>query len=164
MATTEKVKRISDIRTWEGEIPLYARYTVGLAGERFFREIKDNARIMGTKCLRCNILYVPARLYCERCFSGLEEWVEVPPRGEVHTFTVLHQDLEEEPLEKPLILAFVKLEGADGGLVHYLGEVDPGEVYIGMKVEAVFKPAEEREGGITDIKYFRPTGGKYAGI
>lgn len=164
MAATEKVERITDVRVWKGEIPLYGRYTAGIAGERFFREIKDNARIMGTKCNRCNILYVPARLYCERCFSKLEDWVEVPSRGEVHTFTILYRDLDENPLERPLILAFVKLEGADGGFVHYLGEVDPDKVYIGMKVEAVFKPAEERKGEITDIKYFRPAGGDYAGI
>jgi uncharacterized OB-fold protein len=164
MATLEKVERITEIKAWRGEIPLYGRYTVGIAGERFFREIKDNARIMGTKCPRCGILYVPARLYCERCFSKLEEWVEVPPRGEVHTFTILHLDLEENHLEKPQILAFVKLEGADGGLVHYLGEVEPEEVYIGMRVEAVFRPKEERRGEITDIKYFRPIGGDYAGI
>ncbi len=164
MGTAEKVNRITEAKVWVGEIPLYARYTVGIAGERFFREIKDNARIMGTKCPHCKILYVPARLYCERCFSELEEWVEVPPRGEVHTFTVLHMDLEENPLEKPIILAFVKLDGADGGIVHYLGEVEPDEVYIGMRVEAVFKPAEERKGEIADIKYFRPTGGEYAGI
>ncbi|MEM2446417.1 MAG: Zn-ribbon domain-containing OB-fold protein [Candidatus Bathyarchaeia archaeon] len=159
MAVTEKVEGINKIKAWEGEIPLYARYTLGIAGERFFREIKDNARIMGTKCTRCNILYVPARLYCERCFSKLEDWIEVPPQGEVHTFTILHRDLEDNPLEKPLILAFVKLEGADGGFVHYLGEVEPDEVYIGMKVKAVFKPAEERKGEITDIKYFKPIGG-----
>jgi uncharacterized OB-fold protein len=28
-----------------------------------------------------------------------------------------------------------------------------------MRVEAVFKPKEERRGEITDIKYFRPIGG-----
>ncbi len=164
MSATEKVERITEARVWRGEIPLYARYTAGIAGERFFREIKENARIMGTKCSRCNILYVPARLYCERCFSKLEEWEEVPPRGEVHTFTILHMDLEENPLDKPAIVAFIRLERADGGLVHYLGEVEPDEVYIGMKVEAVFKPPEERKGEITDIRYFRPAGGNYAGI
>jgi uncharacterized OB-fold protein len=42
------------------------------------------------------------------------------------------------------------------GILHLLSEVDPKEVKIGMKVKAVWKPAEEREGAITDIKYFKP--------
>ncbi len=37
-----------------------------------------------------------------------------------------------------------------------MGEVDPEQVQIGMRVEAVFK--EEREGNIFDIRYFRPIG------
>jgi len=53
-------------------------------------------------------------------------------------------------------MAFVQLDGADGGLVHYLDEVAPEQVYIGMDVEAVFKEKAERKGSITDIKYFRP--------
>jgi hypothetical protein len=40
--------------------------------------------------------------------------------------------------------------------MHLLGEVDPDAVEIGMKVEAVWKPEEERTGSITDIKYFKP--------
>ena len=42
------------------------------------------------------------------------------------------------------------------GIMHMLGEVDPKEITIGMKVKAVWKPSEEREGSILDIKYFRP--------
>jgi len=40
--------------------------------------------------------------------------------------------------------------------MHRLGEVDPKEVKIGMRVQAVWKPAEERVGAITDINYFKP--------
>jgi uncharacterized OB-fold protein len=35
-------------------------------------------------------------------------------------------------------------------------EVDPWKITRGMKVKAVWKPAEERTGAITDIKYFKP--------
>ena len=40
--------------------------------------------------------------------------------------------------------------------MHLLGEVEPDEVKIGMKVQAVWKPAKERVGAITDILYFKP--------
>jgi uncharacterized OB-fold protein len=46
------------------------------------------------------------------------------------------------------------MDGADTGLVHLIDEVEPERVKVGMRVEAVL--AEEREGTIMDIKYFRP--------
>lgn len=156
MSILEKVDKLHHVIAWKGDIPISSRYTAGIAGEKFFREIKDNARILGTRCEVCGLTYVPATMFCERCFAGLDEWVEVSSQGTVFTFTVLHRDLDEKPLDPPAILAYVKLEGADGGLVHYLGEADPEAVYIGMLVEAVFEEAAERKGSILDIKYFRP--------
>jgi hypothetical protein len=111
---------------------------------------------MGTRCTACDLVYVPATMFCERCFAELEEWVEVPSQGEVFTFTVLYRDLDEKPLVPPAILAYVKLEGANGGLVHYLGEIEPEQVHIGLAVEAAFKDVAEREGSILDVRYFRP--------
>jgi uncharacterized OB-fold protein len=156
MAILEKVDKLHQAIAWRGEIPITSRYTAGIAGERFFREIKDSARFFGTHCDNCDLTYVPATMFCERCFADLEVWMEVPNRGTVFTYTVLYRDLDEKPLEPPEMLAYVKLEGADGGLVHYLGEVEPDAVHIGMPVEAVFKGAAERQGSILDVRHFRP--------
>ncbi|GAF83588.1 unnamed protein product [marine sediment metagenome] len=158
MSILEKVDKLHHVVAWRGDIPITSRYTAGIAGERFFREIKDNARILGTRCEACDLIYVPATMFCERCFAELDEWVEVKSRGEVFTYTVLYRDLDGKRLARPAILAYVKLEGSDGGLVHYLGETDPEAVHIGLEVEAVFKDAVGREGSILDIKYFRPVG------
>jgi uncharacterized OB-fold protein len=156
MAILKKVDKLHEAIAWEGTMPITSRYTAGIAGERFFREIKDNARIVGTVCKECDLVYVPARLFCERCFAELDEWVEVPARGSVFTYTVLFRDLDDEPLDEPAVLAYVELEESDGGLIHYLGEVDPEDVEIGMLVEAVFQDAANRVGSILDIAYFRP--------
>ena len=158
MPLLERIGELSEARAWPGSMLITSRYTVGIAGERFFREIKDNARFLGTHCPNCDITYVPPRLYCERCLAKLDDWVEVKPTGTVHTYTVLHLALDGSPLEKPEILAFVMLDGSDGGLVHRLGEVTPDEVTIGMRVEAVFKPEAKRKGSILDIEYFRAVG------
>jgi hypothetical protein len=141
-------------QAWEGSLPVTSRYTYGLAGERFFRAIKDEGRILGSVCPQCGVTYVPGRAFCERCLGELDEWVDVGVQGEVHTFTVLHAAYDDSPLAEPEIVAFVSL--GDGGLVHRLGEVAAEEVFIGLLVEAVFKPAAERVGGIQDILYFRP--------
>ncbi len=154
MGLTERLRRFDEAIAWKGEIPLQNRYTMGLAGERFFREIKDNARLMATHCPQCDYTYLPPRSYCERCFAELTEWVEVPSRGTVYAYTIVHLDLDEHPLDKPRLAALIEIEGCDSLFVHCLGEVEPEEVYIGMPVEAVFQ--EKRQGLITDIAYFRP--------
>ncbi len=156
MSLLHRIQHADDALSWHGDMPTKGRYTAGVAGERFFRAIKEDAQLLATICLDCDITYMPPRLYCEQCFAELDEWVEVDPRGHVHTFTVVHQDLDEEPLPEPQIIAFVTLDDTDGGLVHYLDEVDAEDIYLGMPVEAVFKSKDERNGSITDIEYFRP--------
>lgn len=156
MAILEKVDKLHQAIAWEGDLPLTSRYTAGIAGERFFRALKDEARILGTRCESCDLVYVPATMFCERCFAQLDDWVEVPSTGYVFSFTVLFRDLDDQALDTPRVLAYVKLDGCDGGLVHYLGEIDYTELYIGLEVEAVFKDAADREGSILDVQYFRP--------
>jgi uncharacterized OB-fold protein len=141
-------------QAWLGDLPVENRYTYGLAGEKFFRTMKDEARIMGTRCPVCDHTYVPAAIFCERCMSKLDEWVDVGTIGEVVTFTFLHVGLDGKPLEKPELIAFIRF--GDGGLIHHLGEIEPDQVEIGLLVEAVFKPKSQRIGSILDIKYFKP--------
>jgi len=141
-------------QAWQGDLPVMNRYTYGLAGEKFFRTIKDEAHILGTHCPHCDITYVPATVFCERCLRKLDEWVDVGTIGDVVTYTFLNVGLDGKPLEKPEIIAFIRL--GDGGIIHHLGEIEPEQVEIGLMVEAVFKPKTKREGSILDIKYFRP--------
>ena len=155
MAITERVDKLPRAIAWHGNLPITSRYSAGIAGERFFRAIKDEAKFLGTRCKDCDLVYVPATMFCERCFAELDEWVEVPNRGRIFTYTVLHRDLDDKLLDPPLILAYVKLEGANGGLVHYVGETEKDEIFIGMEVAAVFEEAAEREGSILDVKYFQ---------
>lgn len=141
-------------QSWIGDLPVTNRYTFGLAGERFFRAFKDGGQILGTYCPQCDHTYVPASLFCERCLVELDDWVDVGTTGEVHSFTLLFEEFDGSPKATPDIVAFVQF--GDGGLVHYLDEIDIEEVEIGITVEAVFKPQSEREGSILDIAYFRP--------
>jgi len=152
----EKISDPREIRHWMGHMETDYRYTHGIAGEKFFNEIKENARIMGTTCKRCSLIYVPPRLFCERCFEKLNEWVEVSRRGEVHTYSVAYIDVDGSKLKEPIVWAMIKIDKVHGGLVHKLGEVSPEDVKIGMRVEAIFKGKEERVGSMLDIKYFKP--------
>lgn len=142
---------------WRDEMPVANRYTFGLAGEKFFRGIKEEGRIFGTYCSNCNRTYVPATLFCERCLDQIDEWVDVGTVGEVVTFTHLHVNYDGSSRREPETVAFIRL--GDGGLIHRLANIDPADVFIGMKVKAVFKSKSEREGSILDIKHFKPASG-----
>lgn len=156
MPILEKVDRLADARAWHGDIPVSSLYTAGLAGERFLRAIKDEGRLLATHCEECDFTYLPPALYCERCFSELSDWVEVGPEGNVQSFTVMSVGPDGAALERPIVVALVQPDGADGGLIHYLGDVSPDDVEIGMRVAPVFKPAGERQGSILDITHFKP--------
>lgn len=156
MALIERLQKTTQVSYWEGQIPMSYIYTVGRAGEVFFRQLKEG-KMVGAECRECGCIYVPPRIFCERCFARLEEnYVPVSPKGKVHTFTVCHQKYDGSEKEEPSLLAFIQLDGTDGGLVHFLGEVAPGQVCIGLPVEAVFREPSERKGHILDIQYFRP--------
>jgi uncharacterized protein len=139
---------------WLDNMPVTSRYTFGLAGERFFRSLAEESKILGTRCMKCEHTYVPATSFCERCLGKLDNWVDVGTVGQVHTFTLLYQNVDGSMRKSPEIIAFIRF--GDGGIVHKLQEIDPDAVVIGMQVEAVFKPKEERQGNILDITHFRP--------
>jgi hypothetical protein len=155
MSLIERLQDTTDATFWPGKIPMNYVYTAGRAGDVFFKRLRDKGTFIGARCEMCDTVYLPPRIFCERCFERIEgKWVNLKNRGVVHTFTVCHETFKEEP-KKPSIVAFVKLEGADGGLFHRL-DADPEDVYIGMPVEAVLQPAKKRKGGILDIKCFKP--------
>jgi uncharacterized OB-fold protein len=159
MALTERLQNTTDAGFWTGQIPLEYVYTYGRANERFYRAVKEKGTFLGARCQACNLIYVPPRNYCERCFARIEDsFVDVGTKGVVHTFTVLYRNLDGSPKSDPAIMAMVRIEGTDGGLVHYLGGVKPEEVEIGMRVQAVLSAKKDRVGSIKDIKYFQPIG------
>jgi len=151
----EKIALPEEVRRWEGEIPVGHRYTPGVAGEAFFTALRDRGVLLGSRCVACSYTYVPARLFCERCFAELAADAEVGPGGTLVSFTISFVDLEGRPLERPVTFGLVRLDGADAVLLHRI--VAPGEepLEIGERVEAVRRPDGERSGSILDIEGFR---------
>ena len=152
---SERFKVLSeDPYVAEGRLTMPYRYFTGTVGTKFFSALKEEKKILGLKCPTCNTVYVPPRPTCGRCFTNLEDWVEVANKGTVVTYTVTYYPLPIHPAKEPLVYGIIQLDGADTGLTHIIGEVDPSKVHIGMRVEAVFK--EQRAGNILDIMYFKP--------
>ncbi|NPV13390.1 Zn-ribbon domain-containing OB-fold protein [candidate division WOR-3 bacterium] len=156
MALKQRNEQVSQTKVWFGELPVESLYTVGIAGERFYRTLQEKGQLTGTKCERCGIVFVPGRIFCERCLERLDNWVTVGPTGTLESWTVVYVGLDGKRLKQPVLVGLIKLDGASTCLVHYLGNVKPEEICFGMRVAPVLKPKAKREGAITDILYFQP--------
>ena len=157
--------RSSDIKqgkvlstSWEPDLK-YA-WDDGVAIGRYLAELKEG-KIIGRACHKCRRIMIPPRMFCELCFKPSDEWVELKDTGTINTFSIVHVNWDASRRKKgepPLIPAVIEIDGASKGMgiMHMIGEADPKDVKIGMKVKAVWKAKEEREGAITDILYFKP--------
>jgi 3-keto-5-aminohexanoate cleavage enzyme len=145
----------SDCFTVDGKLALPYTYFAGRVGSKFITTIRDQHKIMGVRCNKCNKVFIPPRQTCEKCLSDIHEnWVDLSNTGVVTNFTVVRYNDKHLPRKAPFVMAMIKLDGADTPFVHILDRVEPDKVKIGMKVEAVF--AKETTNTILDIDHFAP--------
>ena len=132
-------------------------WDTGEAIGRYLAGLKQGL-ILGARCATCRRTVVPPRSVCEWCFRPMAEYVPLQDTGTVNTFSLCYVTWDVQRISEPEIPAVIEIDGAAPlhGIMHMLGEVDPQAVHIGMRVEAVWKPAAERQGSVTDILYFKP--------
>jgi hypothetical protein len=132
-------------------------WDTGIAIGRYLAALKEGV-ILGARCRHCRRTVVPPRVVCEWCFRPMDEYVPLQDTGTVNTFSLCYVTWDVKRVKEPEIPAVIEIDGASPlhGIMHRLGEVEPEKVRIGMRVQAVWKPPEEREGAITDILYFKP--------
>ncbi len=132
----------------------------GPAIGRYLEELK-NGKIIARKCNSCNRTMIPPRMFCELCWTPTDEWVYVKDTGVINTYSLSHVNWDASRIkkgQKPHMPAVIEIDGASPGMaiLHLLGEVEPDKIKFGMKVKAVWKKPEDREGAITDIQYWKP--------
>lgn len=132
-------------------------WDAGVAIGRYLEGLKAG-KITGAACDGCGRRMVPPRAFCSTCFRPVDRWIELRDTGTVNTFSLSYVTWDVRKLEEPQIPAVIEIDGTEpsSGILHLIEEVDPKEVKIGMRVQAVWKPPEEREGAITDIRFFKP--------
>jgi uncharacterized OB-fold protein len=138
-----------------GKLALPYTYFAGRVGSKFLTTIRDQKKIMGIRCKKCNKVYVPPRQTCDVCLEDIRDnWVEVQNVGEIINYTVVRYHDKHLPRKPPYILALIKLDGADTSLAHVVEGIPIDKVKMGMKVRAVF--AKETTSTILDIDHFEP--------
>lgn len=137
----------------ETPIKLTYNYKPGRATERFLRGLKDG-KLVGQRCPKCKNVIVPPRGACARCGVATEEEVELSSKGTVSTFTIVHIPIPGSEIKPPFVVASIILDGADIPFFHLMP--DPKDVRMGMRVEGVWKPKEEWDYTLENIRYFQP--------
>lgn len=133
------------------------RYSVGKPGSRFLAELRDHKRFLGLRCPSCRKVLVPPRGVCGPCFVRLgEDWVEVGPLGTLSSFTILRFAFVDPETGKakpvPYGYGFIRLDGADTNLQHFVRLDEGRPPQVGMRVRPVFE--DERRGTLRDIRHF----------
>ncbi len=145
----------TDCYTIDGKLALPYTYFAGRVGSTFLTTIRDQKKIMGVKCNRCNQVFVPPRQTCERCMEDIRNnWVDLKNTGTLVNFTVVRYDDKHLPRKAPFILGLILLEGADTPMVHIVEGIASDQVKTGMPVRAVF--GAETTNTILDIDHFEP--------
>lgn len=132
-------------------------WDAGMGIGRYLEALK-NGFILGSYCQTCRKTVVPPRTVCEWCFRPVQKFVRLQDTGTINTFSLCYVTWDVKRIQEPEIPAVIEIDGASPlhGIMHKLGEVKPEDVHIGMRVKAVWKKPEERQGAITDILYFKP--------
>jgi uncharacterized OB-fold protein len=138
-----------------GELSVSFRSTPGVGNTAFFEALRDRGELLGSRCENCGVTYLPARVFCERCLRELEPVVPCGPEGVLTSWTVARVDVDDGPLDEPVIYGLVRLDGADTVFLHRLIDLE-SDPEIGMRVRAVLSPI--RDGSIMDIDGFAPVG------
>ena len=150
---TDWIKEVEPL-TLKGQISVPYTWWAGETAGRFLKTLRDERKILGTRCGSCGRVYVPARKSCSRCFVNAEEWVELGNEGVIEAFTVVRYGHPVQPVEAPFAYALIKLDGSDVGFLH-LVKKDLDKIGVGKRVRAVFK--EDRTAHILDIDSFELT-------
>jgi len=120
-----------------------------------FEKYLEEGKLMGSRCPRCQEIYLPVRSICPSCLGTELEWVECSGQGRLAAFTAVHIGptfMNEEGFgrDNPYLTGIVELEEGVRISARLLG-LDPRlpdqiELGIPVQVEIIqIGPEEDRK-------------------
>ncbi|MCA1833406.1 MAG: Zn-ribbon domain-containing OB-fold protein [Actinomycetota bacterium] len=109
-------------------------------------------------CNACERHFFYPRAACPFCWSVDTSWRESSGRGNVYTFTVVHQnDLPPFRDRVPYVIAVIELEEGVRMTANVEG-CSPDDVRCGMRVRVAFRDEARSEDDVVSLPVFRPEG------
>jgi uncharacterized OB-fold protein len=108
-------------------------------------------KLFGTKCPKCGLVYCPPRAHCfnPKCRLTETEWIELPKKGEVHSYTIMTIAWPSMAHLQPLVGAMVRIDGTNTCLPMTMRDIDPEKVNIGLKVNISI--SKQPKGDLLDV-------------
>jgi uncharacterized OB-fold protein len=135
------------------------QHTADAVAQRFFETLRDEKRLTGITCPKCERVLVPPRPFCDRDFVETDDWVDLGNEGVIELFTVVYLKTPGLP-EPPYAIAYVRPDGADTAIMNLVKDVDLSDpaaaaeaLAIGSRLRAEF--IDDRQGRISDFYYVR---------
>jgi hypothetical protein len=139
--------------------PVRLRYEhTASPGESTYLRGLAEGRLIGHRCPACGKVYVPSRGTCPVDGVPADTEVELPDTGTVTTFSIVNVAYPGQQVTPPYVAAAVLLDGADIAFQHLILGCPPGEVRIGLRVRAAWRPRAEWATTAATITHFTPTG------
>ena len=105
--------------------------------EQFYKHI-DQGKLLGGKCKKCGKVHLPPRPLCDDCYSKDFEWAEIPPKGILLTYTVIHIAPAQFQSMAPYPMGIVQF--ANGArMVGMIREARPEQIKVGMELTIDFE-------------------------
>ncbi len=121
----------------------------------FWRNIQQYYRLSASRCRQCGAVHFPQKMRCT-CGSSDMELVELPRKGTLVEYTVVHQTSPQYEKQRPLIIGVVDLSGVR--VVGQVVDADAQKLKPGTEVELVYRRyfADGKHGVIYYGYKFRP--------
>jgi hypothetical protein len=103
--------------------------------EQFYNYILQK-KLMGGKCRKCGKIHLPPRPLCDNCFSREFEWVELPQKGRLLTYTVIYVAPTQFQGMTPYAVGIVELE--NGIKIPGIIRIPQEQIKIGMPLTIDF--------------------------
>ena len=126
---------------------------------RHWRLRQQRYQLIGNRCLSCGRKFFPPRKVCTKCHSTEFVSFQSCGRGEVYSYTTIHQAPAGFETQTPYLVGMIRLD--DGPLVEaQLTDASPEDLRVGLRVEMVTRKLRaEGEAGLIIYGYkFRPMG------
>lgn len=139
------------------DVPIVHKYnfTAGTAPARFLTRVKQG-KLTGGRCPKCSAVYIPPRGSCAACGVATTDEVELSDKATVQSFTIVSIPIPGNPIQPPYIIANLVADGANISFIHLMSECVNEDVHLGQRVQAVWKPEEEWDYAMDNIRYFKP--------
>jgi uncharacterized protein len=138
-------------------VRLHYQHTASPGESEFLRGLAAG-RLLGQRCPACGKVYIPPRAACPTDGVPTAGEVELPDTGTVTTFCVVNVPFTGQRVPVPYVAAAIVLDGADIPIQHLILGCEPGEVRMGMRVAAVWKPRTQWGTTVENIDHFQPAG------